>query len=315
MPSSHPFHTVDAFTSRPFSGNPAAVLVFSDSEEDQRRAGDDDKNQLVAAEFNLAETAFARKIPGEGSDEEPVYELRWRTPTVEVPLCGHATLATAHVLFSTTHPTATTIRFPTRQSGELRATKSTSSSGDELISLDFPAGDILTLEDGHRRRPKVVEAVRKATRLEEDAIKRVAWYDAWDAAVVELDSTVGLEALDVKVSELASYAKLTILTQPAPANSGFDIYSRVFAPAVGIDEDPVTGAAHTALTPFWLSPASLPRLSATLSAKDAKKHRTLRAKQVSRRGGEIECVLSEDGKRAELRGRARTVMRGEIELE
>ncbi|GAA6009580.1 hypothetical protein JCM10207_004110 [Rhodosporidiobolus poonsookiae] len=303
-----PFHTVDAFSPRPFGGNPAAVIVFSEDAAEQQLAADDALLQKIAAEFNLSETAFARKLAGQGSEEEPVYELRWMTPTNEVPLCGHATLATAHTLFSKHHPSASSIRFTTRFSGDLYAVRA--SSG--LIALDFPAASTLTLSEGHRRLPKIVQAVREATGLAEEQIRRVDWWDAFEGAIVELSAEVELEKLSVKAKELGTIGKLITLTVPAPASSGYDIYSRVFAPLLGIDEDPVTGAAHTGLAPFWLAPSSAANLA---NPTKARQTRMLRAKQVSRRGGEMEVVLSTDGKRVELRGQAKTVMRGEIELE
>ncbi|GAA5913086.1 hypothetical protein JCM6882_005557 [Rhodosporidiobolus microsporus] len=305
MPSTLPFHTADAFATKPFSGNPASVIVF---DEDDPRSTDEEFCQTLAVEFNLSETAFSTVQPG-GTEEEPVYGLRWWTPGAEVPLCGHATLATAHVLFSTRHPSAKQITFNTRFSGALRAARNAS---DGSISLDFPAASLLVLEDGHRRRPKIVEAVVKATGLGEESVKAVAYVDAFDGAVVELGADVDLEKLQVKTTEIGAAGKLVILTQPAPAASGYTIYSRVFAPLLGIDEDPVTGAAHAALAPFWLSTPSSARL---VSSADVVASRTLRAKQVSKRGGEMDVVLDAAGKRVELRGKARTVMRGEIELD
>ncbi|GAA5826665.1 hypothetical protein JCM11251_002843 [Rhodosporidiobolus azoricus] len=305
MPSQLPFLTVDAFATKPFSGNPAAVVVW---EKDDPRATNEELCLTIAQEFNLSETAFS--VPQEGGTEaEPVYGLRWWTPGEEVPLCGHATLATAHALFTTRHPSATKITFNTRFSGALIATRNAS---DGSLSLDFPAADILVLEEGHRRKPKIVEAVKKATGLGDEKIKAVAYMDSFSGAVIELDESVELEKLDVKASDIGGAGKLVILTQPAPASSGYTIYSRVFAPLLGVSEDPVTGAAHTALAPFWLRTASSSRLA---SAASVVASRTLKAKQVSKRGGEMEVVLDREGKRVELRGRARTVMRGEIELE
>ncbi|BGP19595.1 hypothetical protein JCM10213v2_007690 [Rhodosporidiobolus nylandii] len=290
-----PYTIVDAFSPSPFGGNPASVLIFGDSEADQKLAGDEKLMQQIAAEFNLSETAFARKLAG-GSEEQPEYELS-----------GHATLATAHVLFPL-HPSATSIKFTTRFSGFLFARR----SADGQIAVDFPSADLLTLENGHRRRPKIVAAVCAATGLKEESVTRVAWYDAWEAPLVELAANVDLEGLKVDFTAIATAGRLTILTQPAPTSSGFDIYSRVFAPAVGINEDPVTGAAHTALCPFWLSGSSISRLHGSDSVHTS---RTLKARQVSKRGGEMDCVLSEDVKRVELRGKARTIMKGEILLE
>ncbi|BGP51140.1 hypothetical protein JCM10450v2_007069 [Rhodotorula kratochvilovae] len=311
-----PFVTVDAFTTRAFAGNPAAVLVFPRSDDAlQQLAQDDALMQQIAAEFNLSETAFVRELEG-GMEDEPRYELRWRTPVAEVPLCGHATLASAHTLFASHHPSASSIRFETRFSGTLFARRSPpSASADSedvgLISLDFPAANLLHLSEGHRRLPKILAALHEATGLGAENVVRCAWYDAWDAPLIELAPSVNLRALEVKAAPLAAAGKLVILTQPSP-EAGFDIHSRVFAAPLGIDEDPVTGAAHAALAPFWLDGGK--DALARLPAGDGRAERTLRAKQVSQRGGEMVCVLDIEGKRVELRGSAKRVMRGVIEL-
>ncbi|GAA5856229.1 hypothetical protein JCM9279_006690 [Rhodotorula babjevae] len=323
-----PFVTVDAFTTRPFSGNPASVLVFPLGDDKlQQLAQDDALMQQIAAEFNLSETAYCRELEG-GSEDEPRYELRWRTPVAEVPLCGHATLASAYALFSQYHPSASTIRFETRSSGTLfaRRTRSSSSSSSTssnvgLISLDFPMASILALSDGHRRLPKILAAVEAATGLSADKVVRCAWFDAYDSPLVELSSDVDLRALEVNAAALGAAGKLVILTQPAPAAANdadadadadaerLDIHSRVFGAPLGVNEDPVTGAAHTALAPFWLASGAEAR-----ARVPGAREGTLRARQVSARGGEMVVVLDEEKKRVELRGSAVRVMRGEIEL-
>ncbi|GAA5971902.1 hypothetical protein JCM21900_000647 [Sporobolomyces salmonicolor] len=306
MPSTLVFQTVDAFTQRSFGGNPASVIVLSSSPEDQALAANDALMQKIGMEFNLSETAFCKPLPG-GTESEPKYEIRWFTPTTEVPLCGHATLASAHVLFTTFRPTATRITFSTRKSGSLSAVRHPE---DGSISLDFPAGRLTTLEDGHRRRPKIVDAVIKVVKSKE-AIKRVDWWDPI-GCLIELGSEVDLEKLEVDAGLLSNVGDLVILTQPAPVSSGFDIYSRVFAPDLGIPEDPVTGAAHTALAPFWLSAPSLSRLPKSSAVQQTS---SLKAKQVSKRGGEMVLTLDRETGRVELRGFAKTVMRGEIGLD
>ncbi|KAG0660143.1 hypothetical protein C6P46_004773 [Rhodotorula mucilaginosa] len=303
-----PFTTVDAFTSKPFGGNPAAVIVWDDA----ALAADDQLAQQIAAEFNLSETAFSHRLQG-GSDDNPTYELRWRTPTTEVPLCGHATMATAHTLFTQHHPSATSITFQSRFSGTLIARRA-GTGPNEPIALDFPAAPLVTLEEGHRRRPKILEGVAKAVKgFEESQVVRVAWWDGHKAPIVELAAGTDLENLQITPAPLADIGDLIMLTCPAPADSGFDIYSRVFAPAFGVPEDPVTGAAHTALTPFWLcDDGSLSRLHD--GGARAKSTASLRAKQVSKRGGELVVTLDEQNKRVELKGTARRIMKGVIEL-
>ncbi|GAA5865102.1 hypothetical protein JCM3774_002131 [Rhodotorula dairenensis] len=303
------FTTVDAFTSTPFGGNPAAVIVWDNA----NLAADDDLAQKIAAEFNLSETAFAQRL-GQGSDREsnPEYELRWRTPTTEVPLCGHATMATAHTLFTQHHPAATSITFKTRHSGILVARRD-GTGPDEAIALDFPAASLVTLEQGHRRRPKILDGLAKSVQgFEECQVVRIAWWDGHKAPIVELKAGTDLEQLQVTPAPLADIGDLIMLTCPAPADSGFDIYSRVFAPAFGVPEDPVTGAAHTALTPFYLGDdGSLSRLHDGTRAKSTQ---SLRAKQVSKRGGELVVTLDERKKRVELKGSARRIMKGVVEL-
>ncbi|GAA5984654.1 hypothetical protein JCM10908_003443 [Rhodotorula pacifica] len=302
-----PFTTVDAFTTVAFGGNPAAVIVW----DNPTLAADDELAQKIAAEFNLSETAFSQRLEG-GSDDNPRYELRWRTPTTEVPLCGHATLATAHTLFDKYHPSASAIDFQTRYSGTLVARRIGTGS-EQIIALDFPAAALVTLEDGHRRRPKIVGAVVEAVKgFDASRVVRVGWADGFKAPVVEFVAGTDLEALEVTPAPLAAIGDLVIFTCPAPADSGFDIYSRVFAPAFGVPEDPVTGAAHTVLAPFWLlDDGSISRLHESASIKSSF---SLRAKQVSRRGGEMTVTLDEKKKRVELKGSARRIMKGTLEL-
>ncbi|GAA6046672.1 hypothetical protein JCM3770_003109 [Rhodotorula araucariae] len=322
-PHTIPFVTVDAFTTSAFSGNPAAVLVFPRSDDALQRLADDDTlMQQIAAEFNLSETAFVRQLDG-GSDDEPRYELRWRTPVAEVPLCGHATLASAHTLFSRHHPSASSIRFETRFSGTLFARRSPASTehgaGDDvgLISLDFPAAKLLSLSEGHRRLPKILAAVQEATGLSSESVVRCAYFEKSDQTLIELAASVDLAGLTVDSATLSRVSASTrlVLTQPAPRPAGplspstHDIHSRVFAAPVGIPEDPVTGAAHASLASFWLESGAGP-----LSRLPGVGGRTLRARQVSKRGGELLVVLDEEGTRVELRGSARRVMRGVLEL-
>ncbi|BGP42952.1 hypothetical protein JCM10450v2_007072 [Rhodotorula kratochvilovae] len=312
-----PFVTVDAFTTRAFAGNPAAVLVFPRSDDAlQQLAQDDALMQQIAAEFNLSETAFVRELDG-GTEDEPKYELRWRTPVAEVPLCGHATLASAHTLFASHHPSASSIRFETRFSGTLfarRTPPSASADGDDvgLISLDFPAATLLYLSEGHRRLPKILAALHEATGLGAESVVRCAYFDKSDQTLIELLPTIDLPALAVSPAALCRASTRVVLTQPSPSLEAHDILSRVFASPVGIPEDPVTGAAHASLAPFWLASGADAR--ARLKGVQQEGGRTLRARQVSRRGGEMLVVLSEDGKRVELRGSARRVMRGVLEL-
>jgi PhzF family phenazine biosynthesis protein len=254
---------VDAFTDRPFGGNPAAVCLLR---EEVPAAW----MQSVAAEMNLAETAFV--LPG-----EMVYQLRWFTPLVEVDLCGHATLASAHVLweFEMVRPDEV-IRFSTR-SGELRAVQR-----DGLIWLDMPAIAVMP-------RPLAPDL--------RQAIGAVPVWEgvAGDDLMVELASDADVRALKPRL-ELLRGAKIRgLIVTAKSAGSEIDFVSRFFAPAVGIDEDPVTGSAHCALGPYWAQ-----RLG----------KRELQAYQASHRGGDLRVRV--DGERVFIGGKATTVLRGEL---
>lgn len=254
-------YQVDAFASQPFEGNPAAVCPLQSWLEDRLL-------QNIASENNLSETAYF--VPSDSG-----FELRWFTPKAEVDLCGHATLAAAHVLFEHLAYTAATVTFTTR-SGELRVTR----DGADLC-MDFPVSRPMPcappqhLIDGIGRQPT-------ETLAADDYIAVLAD----EAAVRTIEpNPVALEQLDLRG---------VIMTAPG---NGFDFVSRFFAPKYGIPEDPVTGSAHCALTPYWAK-----RLG----------HDHLTAAQVSTRGGTIRCELQ--GERVTLAGSAVTVMEAELLL-
>lgn len=257
-----PLLQIDAFTDRPFGGNPAAVVLLDAPAE----AG---WMQSVAAEMNLSETAFV--VAGDGGR----FDLRWFTPTVEVDLCGHATLATAHALRHEGRvPAGTTLRFDTR-SGELRAT----TDGDR-IALDLPAN-------------LPVEADVPAEVLTALGVLPTRTARAGDWLLIEVATEAEVRGLTPDFPTLARHP-VCVVTAPA-STAPYDIASRVFGPGIGIDEDPVTGAAHCILAPWWA-----PRLG-----RD-----DLRAAQVSARGGDLHVRL--DGDRVEVAGHAVTVFRGEL---
>jgi PhzF family phenazine biosynthesis protein len=256
------FH-VDAFASAPFRGNPAAVCLLA-------RARPQRWLQAVAAEMNLSETAFV--VPRARG-----FGLRWFTPRVEVDLCGHATLAAAHVLWhERVAPTATELRFATR-SGELRATRR-----GECIELDFPARPALPV------RPPA--GLARALGAQPVAVAKNV-----DDLLVELATADAVRALTPDLAALRRLPVRGVIATARGDTRRHHIVSRFFGPAVGVDEDPVTGSAHCALAPWWA-----PRLGRT----------TLRAFQASARGGEVECELV--GDRVLLRGAAVTVLRGEL---
>jgi PhzF family phenazine biosynthesis protein len=255
-----PFFQVDAFAEQPFTGNPAAVMPLE-------RWLDDEVMQAIAAENNLAETAFT--VPSDGDEAD--YELRWFTPTVEVNLCGHATLAAAHVLMS-----AHRIRFATR-SGILTVTRH-----EDVLELEMPAAPVEPTA-----LPELIEALGASG---ETFLSR----DGNGNAVVLLEDEQAVRAVRPDFAALRNLPFLVSVTAPGDEQ---DIASRVFAAFHGIDEDPVTGSAHTALVPFWAE--RLGRDSFT-------------ALQASQRTGVLHCKLA--GDRVILGGHCATVIVGNFQL-
>ncbi|MGP3954084.1 PhzF family phenazine biosynthesis protein [Streptomyces sp. 7N604] len=264
---------VDAFTDRPFAGNPAGVLLL-----DSGGFPDDAWLQRVAAEVNLPETAFAHPLSQGG---EADWALRWCTPATEVNLCGHATLATAHVLH-TAGIASGTVRFATR-SGVLTAT----AADDGSITLDFPTAPLTALDVPD----SAVAALGTDVLSAHDTGPNVG------DLLVELADEKTVRAL---APDLAAVARLghrgVIATARAEdPTRGYDFVSRFFAPAVGIDEDPVTGSAHTALAPFWSERLGRDELTGL---------------QASARTGLVRTALR--GDRTLLTGTAVTVIDGEL---
>lgn len=260
-----PFFQVDAFADRPFTGNPAAVMPLE-------RWLPDETMQAIAEENNLAETAFT--VPA--SDDEADYELRWFTPTVEVALCGHATLASGHVLLGERDR----LRFRTLKAGILVVRRD-----GEDYALDLP--QTLVRPASHGSLLEVLGAPGAELFL--------SFTGAENTAIILLDSEAAVRALTPDMTALRRIDLMAICT--APGEGDHDVVSRVFVPAWGVDEDPVTGSAHAALTPFWCD--RLGRDSFT-------------AFQASRRGGRVEC--RRDGDRAVLGGRCVTVIEGTLRL-
>jgi PhzF family phenazine biosynthesis protein len=258
-----PIYKVDSFADEPFTGNPAGVCLLE-------RAQPEAWMQGVAAEMNVAETAFL--VPRADG-----FDLRWFTPTVEVDLCGHATLASAHVLWETGKlPTSEVARFHTR-SGVLTARR----EGDRIV-MDFPA--------------EVVAAAPAPPGLEAGlgAPFSFCGKNRMDYLVEVADeATVRRVAPDLRA--LMQYPVRGIIVTARAEGRGLDFVSRFFAPAAGVDEDPVTGSAHCALAPYW-------------GAKLGKTE--MAAFQASRRGGRVGVRLVRD--RVELIGRAVTVLAGEL---
>ncbi len=253
---------IDAFTSKLFGGNPAAVVLLEQELTDGMM-------QRVAAENNLSETAFL--LPGDGA-----WDLRWFTPTTEVDLCGHATLASAHVLFSEGLADGEVVRFNST-SGALAVQHAGS-----LLTLDFPA------------RPPVPVEVSLEEYGRALGIAPLAVFSARDHLAL-YGSEEDVAALEPDMELVAGLETFAVMAT-APGTDT-DFVSRFFAPKAGIPEDPVTGSAHCTLTPFWAE-----RLGKT----------ELKARQISTRGGELRCTMQ--GDRVLIAGRAVEYLRGEITI-
>jgi len=258
---------VDAFTTEAFRGNPAAVCLLDE-------AVDDERLQTIAAELNLSETAFVE-------DRDDGFGLRWFTPTVEVVLCGHGTLAGAHVLWETGRLAADApARFFTRWKGELIATR----FGD-AVELDLPAAP----------SPLVDTPAGLATALGAEPVA-VGANDLHH--VVELADETTVRALTPHLDALGDVDVEAVAVTARSDDPTYDFVSRYFAPRHGISEDPVTGSAHTSLGPWWA---------------DKLDKRELVGHQVSSRGGVVAVIV--DGRdRVTLRGDAVTIWRGQLEV-
>lgn len=259
-------YQVDAFTTRPFAGNPAAVCILPTEHEESWM-------MAVAREMNLSETAFlVRQAEG--------YRLRWFTPKKEVRLCGHATLASAHVLWESGALAPGEAALFDTLSGRLAARKAA-----DWIEMDFPARQQRPAD----LPPELHEAlgapqVRYAGLGTENAI--------W---LIELEDEAAVRDLKPDFSALARLPVRSVIVTARASSPGYDIVSRYFAPAVGVNEDPVTGSAHCYLTPYWTEKMGLAGLSAY---------------QASERGGQLRLRL--DGERVMICGQAVTVMVGEL---
>jgi PhzF family phenazine biosynthesis protein len=262
-----PIYQVDAFTDRPFSGNPAAVVPLP-------AWPDDALLQAIALENGVSETAFL--VPATADDRLADYELRWFTPTIEVELCGHATLAAAHVVLTRLFPGLAQVRFRTRKAGILIVTRLPSGT----LSMDLPAW-----------QPK---RITMPVRLLE-ALGGLRVREVWMARdlIVVLDDPESVRNFD------PDFCRLSLLDVPAiiltAPGRDCDVVSRFFAPRKGIPEDPVTGSAHCQIVPYWAN-----RLG----------KKSLICRQISSRGGTVQCRLRDD--RVTMEGCAVLVLHGTI---
>ncbi|HEY6476771.1 MAG TPA: PhzF family phenazine biosynthesis protein [Polyangia bacterium] len=264
-----PLYQLDAFADRPFTGNPAAVCLLEAPLADGVM-------QQIAAENNLSETAF---VDVSGGPRAEVFGLRWFTPTVEVDLCGHATLASGFVILNELVPGRAQVRFRTR-SGLLSVERG---GGEELV-LDLPVSRPTAIDAETRAR------VTRAIGIEPRAIVR----GNATAYFAELANAAAVRAAAPDLAAVAALAASVCLTAAGGDEAqAVDFVSRYFAPAHGIAEDPVTGSAHCTLAPYWAERLGKTRLS---------------ARQVSRRGGELACTLVDD--RVKVGGQCRLVIVG-----
>ena len=257
-----PVYYVDAFTSKLFSGNPAAV-IFSD-------LNDSDLMQKIAAENNLSETAFIRK-------KDDIYFIRWFAPSCEIDLCGHATIASAFVYFNFIDKVATSFFVDSREHGRLEVKRD-----DDSYILNFPADNLTAFNNLSRIEAAIGE-------------HPVEIYEGRDDLLVILESEKLVKNLSPDFSIIKSINKRGLIV--SAQGKECDFVSRCFYPATGVNEDPVTGSAHTSLTPYWSQ-----RLGKI----------KLEAKQLSMRGGLLSCELK--GSRVLIGGNATLYMKGEIFL-
>ncbi|NXY15355.1 PBLD protein, partial [Atrichornis clamosus] len=286
-----PIFTVDAFTNRPFAGNPAAVCLL---ENDL----DEDLHQKIATEMNLSETAFIRKLkPGDDFTKSSCFGLRWFTPANEVPLCGHATLASAAVLFHIQKNTNSVITFVTL-SGELKARQV-----KDHIVLDLPLYTAYPqvsqnfIHDRLSRKAAIGDLVVQDLRYcpgTKNLLVRLS--DTYERSVLE-ELKVGAQGF-LSAEKTGKVKGLILTLKGNSSGKGYDFYSRYFAPWYGVLEDPVCGSAHAVLSSYW---------SEQLGKKE------MLAFQCSRRGGELKISLRNDG-RVDIAGQTAVVLKGNLAL-
>ncbi|KAL4603025.1 hypothetical protein ACB092_10G096100 [Castanea dentata] len=293
------YYVVNAFTDSAFKGNPAAVCLLEEERDEQWL-------QAVATEFNISMTCYLTRLTDTGSDSlkspNPSFHIRWFTPVAEVELCGHATLAAAHTLFSSGLVNSNIIEFVTL-SGILTAKKfleiKTSDSSDVqngeaqecfLIELNFPT--VPAIDVNSAEVSSISSALNGASVID---IKKIT---SSDALFVVLPSGESVIEIQPEFDAIRKCPGLGIIVSgAAPSGSGFDFYSRIFWPKLGINEDPVCGSAHCTLAPYW---------SQKLGKCD------LVAYQASARSGVLNIHLDEQNQRVLLRGKAVTIMEGSL---
>ncbi len=268
-------YQVDAFANEPFTGNPAAICLLEEDNKKKDTLYDDQWMQLLAAEMNLSETAFVTKKEGN------IYSLRWFTPTTEVKLCGHATLATAHILWTETDLAADKVVIFETLSGRLEV-----SNNNGLMTMNFPVETVTPLDSDNKYTAQINDIL---------SCHCLGVYQTKEDLLVEIDSEEALEKLQPNIPLLATLPIRCLIVTAKSKKADLDFVSRVFGPAVGINEDPVTGSAHCSLTPFWANKLNKNKLS---------------ARQISKRGGNLSLQLL--GNRVAISGTAITVLKGKL---
>lgn len=257
-----PIYQVDSFAAQVFEGNPAAVVVSERWLPDQRM-------QQIAAENNLSETAFVVQLEGS-------YEIRWFTPKAEVALCGHATLAAAKIIFEEYKYEGDIVTFQTKKAGKVTVKK----LSDGRLSLNFPSAELKS----YQGEKKIFNCFN---------IKPIEVFQAGEDIMLVYQDESEIATLEVDYKLLASYDTRAVIV--TARGKQVDFVSRFFAPKLGINEDPVTGSAHTKLIPYWSQKLSKSKIS---------------ARQISARGGSLWC--ENQGDRVYISGFATLYMKGEI---
>ncbi|MFV2015017.1 MAG: PhzF family phenazine biosynthesis protein, partial [Candidatus Heimdallarchaeota archaeon] len=267
-------YTVDSFTNEPFKGNPAGVCLLENALFNYEL-------QNIASEMNLSETAFIlplteKKLFGD------MFSLRWFTPTTEVDLCGHATLASAHILFSEIQNRSPNIIFETK-SGTLIVERS-----NDFLTMNFPID--------HSERIEIIPEILDSLNLDESIIKQFSLSKTQRYLTIELENEAAVKNINPDFQKLNSYRKIplggVIVTSRSDAFKTYDFTSRFFTPWYGIDEDPVTGSSHTVLASYWQK----------LLDKN-----TFKARQLSKRGGELDLEIKTP-ERVLIKGKAITIL-------
>jgi PhzF family phenazine biosynthesis protein len=257
-----PIYYVDAFTDKLFSGNPAAV-IFSQIKDDRLM-------QKIAAENNLSETAFIR-------EEKGIFHIRWFAPLCEIDLCGHATLASAYIFFKYIKPESSTFEVQSLKNGTLKVTKK-----NNLLVLDFPKDSL-----SKYNKFSLIEKIINTNLIE--------LYKGRDDVLAIVESEDAVRNLDINFELLNKISARGLIVSAGGIK--YDFVSRFFAPSAGVNEDPVTGSAHTTLIPYW--------------AKELNKNKLI-AKQLSDRGGILFCENKKD--RVLIAGRGVEYLTGKIHL-